>query len=402
MATHWWKRLWLLGAALLLVAFGFVLGTSVLTSMATQPAGAPVAQAPVDAPAGDSGAVQPIPAANLPGPVAAAPARALTDQEQLFADIYARISPSVVAIDVLVSTGTQDEDAESEEDLQEGSGSGFVIDRQGHIVTNAHVVDGATRVAVNFFDGTIVRAEIVGVDLGADIAVLRVDLPAEQLIPVEFGDSDALVIGQTTLAIGSPFGQRWTMTTGIVSALDRTIFGLTNFSIGSVIQTDAAVNPGNSGGPLLNLDAQVIGVNSQIISQTRSNSGIAFAVPSNLVKRVATELITAGRVDYSFLGITGTEINLDVIENYDIPNNTRGAVVLEIVRNGPADRAGLRPATNSSIDIIIAIDGVPVTGMNSIISYLGSNTRPGDEVTLTVLRNGERLDIQVTLGSRPN
>ena len=191
------------------------------------------------------------------------------------------------------------------------SGTGFVIDTDGHIVTNNHVVDGADLIEVNFHDGTILEGTVVGLDPDSDIAVLKVDRPASELQPVTFGDSDSLFIGETTLAIGSPFGQRWTLTTGIVSALGRTIQGLDQYSVGSVIQTDAAINPGNSGGPLLDLDGEVVGMNSQIASQSRSNAGIAFSIPSNLVKRVAQQLIDNGQVNYSYLGISsGPEISL--------------------------------------------------------------------------------------------
>jgi 2-alkenal reductase len=278
-------------------------------------------------------------------------------------------------------------------------------------VTNNHVVDGATRIEVNFFDGTIVRGEIIGLDPASDLALLRVDLPEEELIPVGFADSNQLVIGQTTLAIGSPFGQRWTLTTGIISALDRTIQGLTDFSIGSVIQTDAAINPGNSGGPLLNLRGEVIGVNSQIVSRSRSNSGIGFAVPSNLVQRVVDELLTDGDVDYSYLGISGSDVSLTIMEAFNLPNDTRGVVVENVVGGGPADEAGLRnpgaPETldgltvPSSADIILAVNGNPISGMNGLISYLARETRPGDTVTMSVLRDGETMEIPVTLDVRP-
>ncbi len=215
----------------------------------------------------------------------------VTDSERILHELYSRLAPSVVSINVVArASGTttgQTLPQQQGEQLVEGTGTGFVVDTAGHIVTNNHVVEGATRIEVNFYDGRIVRAEIVGLDPDSDLAVIQVQgVPAENLHPVTLGDSESLYVGQEVVAIGSPFNQPWTMTTGIISALDRSIRGLTQFSIGSVIQTDAAINPGNSGGPLLNLQGEVIGVNSQIMSESRSNSGIGFAIPSNLVQRV--------------------------------------------------------------------------------------------------------------------
>jgi 2-alkenal reductase len=198
----------------------------------------------------------------------------------------------------------------------------------------------------------------------------------------------------------------------VVSAIDRTIQGLGNFSIGSVIQTDAAINPGNSGGPLFNLKGEVIGVNSQIISQSRSNSGVGFAVPSNLVKRVVAEILEKGSVDYSYLGISGgPDMNLNIMETLNLPNNLRGVVVSSVIPNGPAGRAGLRNPGDvvmvqgervpRSADIITAINGVPISGMNGLVSYLASNTRPGDTVNLTVWREGQQIVMPVQLSARP-
>jgi 2-alkenal reductase len=337
-----------------------------------------------------------------------------SQEEQLLASIYNQVAPSVVSINVVArQPGTGN--FAPEDELALGTGTGFLIDDQGHIVTNNHVVEGATRIEVNFFDGRIVRGEVVGLDPDSDLAVIRVnDVPAEELQPVTLGDSDSLFIGQEVVAIGSPFGQRWTMTSGIVSALDRVIEGLNaNFSIGSVIQTDAAINPGNSGGPLVNLQGEVIGVNSQIISRTRSSSGIGFAVPSNLVQRVAQSLIETGDVDYSYLGIGGGAIDLSYIEALDLPNNARGVVVTYVEPGGPAGQAGVRQPSNevsiegfpvfTNVDIITAIDGEPVTDMPALIAYLAENTAPGQTITLTVARNGvDQVQFPVVLGERPS
>lgn len=387
------KRLTMLVIVGLLMVVSFVIGTMVISSRA----GAPVQwQQAVATPM-------------------IVPANASSGEQQL-ADIFNRLSPSVVSINTISNLANLPEhDGVLPDDFDgfsAGTGTGFVIDSNGHIVTNAHVVDGAEFIEVNFIDGTLVRGEIVGVDLASDLAVIRVNLPPEQLRPVTLGDSDALFIGQSTVAIGSPFGQNWTMTTGIISALDRTLRGLTQFSIGEVIQTDAAINPGNSGGPLLNLQGEVIGVNSQIISQTRSNSGIGFAIPSNLVRRVAASLIEKGVVDYSYIGIEGGDLGLLQMEALNLPNNARGVLVGQVLTGSPADRGGLRSAGNlrevdgvrvyGSADLITAIDGVPLTGMPSLISYLASETVPGQTVTLSVVRDGrEQVELSVTLGARP-
>lgn len=371
---------------LLIALAAFYVGTAVMSSTAQQAISWPVTV-----------------------PAAADPTSAVLDSERVYAGIYNRVGPSVVSINVILqSSGTS---SFGQSQIAEATGTGFVIDTQGHIVTNNHVVDGATRIEVNFFDGSIYPGEIVGVDPDSDLAVIQVNRPADELHPVGLGDSDALFIGEQVVAIGSPFNQPWTLTTGIVSALDRKIDSLGQYQIGSVIQTDAAINPGNSGGPLLNLNGEVIGVNSQIISQSRSNSGIGFAIPSNLVKRVSQALIQDGKVNYSYLGISGNDVNLYTIEAMRLPNNARGVVVAQVTQNGPAAQAGLQNAVLTTMDgfrvpsradIITAVNGNPVISMESLISYLSSQTQPGDTVTLSVVRNGtEQLDLPVTLSERP-
>ncbi|NWF71029.1 MAG: trypsin-like peptidase domain-containing protein [Chloroflexi bacterium] len=370
------KRLMLALAAVALLVVGFALGTAVMSGLADS----------------TRRAAQTLPVVAQQTTSRETPVLT-TELEQLYADIYNRVSPSVVAIYVTFS--------DREGLIGGASGSGFVLDTDGHIVTNFHVVDNADTIEVNFVDGTRARGEVVGTDPDSDLAVLQVDVQAGLLQPVILGDSDALVIGQMTIAIGSPFGQRWTMTTGIVSAVDRRIQGLSNYSVGAVIQTDAAINPGNSGGPLFNLQGEVIGVNSQIVNDS---FGIGFAVPSNLVRRVVTELIENGRVSYSFLGIEGrelTDLTLDFVEQFNVPANLRGVVVTSVFEGGPAQQAGLRGSTDDTLEIITAINGTPVLGFSSLVAYLATNTRPGDTVTLTVLRGGEARTVSVTLGTRP-
>ena len=374
------KRVVSIIAAVLMMAFGFVLGSSVMSATAS-PAPLVVQQA-----------------------ATAQPAVPSTDSERAFSTIYNQVSPSVVSINV---SGTSSDGSQFQ-----AAGTGFVIDKQGHIVTNDHVVDSTSSIEVNFLDGTIVKADVVGVDADSDLAVIKVDLPETELNPVTLGDSDKLFIGQTTLAIGSPFNQRWTLTTGIISALDRTISGQTQYSVGSAIQTDAAINPGNSGGPLLNLNGEVIGVNSQILSQSNSSSGVGFAIPINLVKRVSQDLINNGKVEYSYLGISAASgIDLSLIEALHIPNNTQGVIVGDVQPNGPAAKAGLKSATSvnastrslpTSADIITAIDGEKITDMSGLVSYLAYKTKPGQTINLTVLRDGQEINLPVTLSARPS
>jgi 2-alkenal reductase len=252
----------------------------------------------------------------------------------------------------------------------------------------------------------------VGQDPSSDLAVIQVDVKSSLLQPVELGDSSALVVGQQVFAIGNPFGQLWTMTTGIVSAVGRTIqSGTSSYSIPEVIQTDASINPGNSGGPLLDSHGRVIGVNEQIESQSGSSSGVGFAIPVNIVKRVAPALIKDGHYNYAWLGITGTSLTLDLNEAMNLSPDQRGALVINVTSGSPSDKAGVQAGQRQATingdqvavggDVIIAVDGQSVTGMDSVIDYLFTSKQPGDKITLTVLRNGQQKDIAVTLGQRP-
>jgi len=343
--------------------------------------------------------------------------------ERTASDVYRKVSPSVVYIQVVEgssatpSTQRQSPGAprtpnQPPSGVQVASGSGFVLDKQGHIVTNDHVVDGASQIEVTFLDGTTVHAKVTGQDPSSDLAVIQVDVNPLLLVPVDLGDSAPLVVGQPVFAIGNPFGQLWTMTSGIVSAVGRTVHsGTSNYSIPEVVQTDASINPGNSGGPLLDSQGRVIGVNEQIESQSGSSSGVGFAIPVNIVKRVAPALIKDGHYNYAWLGVTGSDLTLDLKEAMNLPTDLRGALVLEVASGGPADKAGLQGSQRQATiygsqtpvggDVITAVDKQPVKGMDEVIDYLFTSKQPGDKITLTVLRNGQQQDITVTLGQRP-
>jgi S1-C subfamily serine protease len=340
--------------------------------------------------------------------------------ESALTDVYQRALPSVVDIQVTqrVAAGAMNQFSfgfgqQPEDGLRQGEGSGFVWDTDGHIVTNYHVVEDAETVKVSFANGTSAGAQVIGTDPDADLAVLNVDLPASELKPLVLGDSDALQVGQLAIAIGNPYGQDFTMTSGIVSAVGRIISsGSSPFSIPEVIQTDASINPGNSGGPLLNRHGEVIGINTMIISESGSNAGIGFAIPINIARQILPTLIAGEEYQYAWLGISGTDLTDEVAAAMSLPAGTRGALIINVTQGGPADEAGLRASQETLTvagveypyggDIIIAIQGKPVTDMDDLITYLVEHTRPGDKVTLGLLRvGGNQETVTATLGVRP-
>ncbi len=331
-------------------------------------------------------------------------------------NVYQRTLPSVVEVEVTqrVSVGTGNGFSGGSGDfIRQGEGSGFVWDTEGHIVTNYHVVEDSETVRVIFANGANMEAEVIGTDPDADLAVLEVKLPASGLQPLALGDSDALQVGQLTIAIGNPYGQDFTMTTGIVSAVGRTIpSNRSSFSIPQVIQTDAAINPGNSGGPLLNRRGEVVGINAMILSDSGSNDGVGFAIPINIAKQIVPTLIAGEEYEYAWLGISGASLTDEVAQAMSLPAGVHGALVISVAQNGPADQAGLRGSPQVLTiagqrypyggDIITAIQGEPIAGMDALITYLVDNTRPGDQVTLELVRpGGEEGNLSVTLGSRP-
>ncbi len=346
--------------------------------------------------------------ATVIAPVYLAPAADLVAIEDQLVEIYERVNPGVVALRVLSEDGG-------------GSGSGFVIDEEGHILTNYHVIENITDIEVAFSSGFKARGEVLGTDLDSDIAVIKVDAPAEELHPLTLSDSDLVKVGQTVIAIGNPFGYSGTMTMGIVSGKGRTMESLHEaptgglFSSGDIIQTDAAINPGNSGGPLLNLNGEVIGVNRAIFTTNFTevgqplNSGVGFAVSINIVKRVVPSLIADGKYDYPYVGITSiSDLSLLEQEALNLPRAV-GVYVTDVTPGSPAARAGLRGGHISTDifglegggDLIIAIDGMEVKTFADFIGYILRNKSPGDPVNLTILRDGETLDVSIILDKRP-
>jgi S1-C subfamily serine protease len=290
------------------------------------------------------------------------------------------------------------------------SGSGFVIDDEGHILTNAHVVADADRIEVKIGDAEdSVKAELIGDDPSSDVALLDVDADASSLHPLEMGEASGLEVGDPVVAIGNPFGLDRTVTSGIVSALQREIQAPNGFSISEVIQTDAAINPGNSGGPLLDGSGRVVGINSQIASSSGGNDGVGFAVPIDTASKVADDLLEDGKVEHAYLGITGGDLTPDIAKALDLGAD-EGAIVSESLEGGPADRAGIRGSSKEVTiegqsfpaggDIIVAIDGEAVESMEDVIAAIDAH-QAGDTVTLTIVRGGERSEVEVKLGTRP-
>ncbi len=332
----------------------------------------------------------------------------LISQQDALVELYGRVSPGVVAIQVLTQNG-------------DSLGSGFVYDKDGHIVTNYHVVEGVTDLEVDFPSGFKVRGKVIGTDLDSDLAVVKVDAPSDQLVPLPLGDPDQIRVGQTVVAIGNPFGYKGSMSVGIVSALGRTLESMhqapggTFYTAGDMIQTDTAINPGNSGGPLLNLNGEVVGVNRAIQTDSFSatgtpvNSGVGFAVSAGIVKRVVPSLIANGKFDYPYLGISSREeVSLLDQESLGLPRAT-GAYVMTITPGGPAEKAGLIGGSRSTDitglpsggDLIVAVDGHEILTFSDLLSYLLLNKSPGDTVTLTILRDNKQMEVKLVLGIRP-
>jgi len=291
-------------------------------------------------------------------------------------------------------------------------GSGFVYDILGHTITNAHVIENATKVTVTFLDGNQYNAEIIGSDKFTDIAVIKVNEKPRLLHPLDIGDSSVLLVGEQVAAIGNPFGLSGSMTSGIVSQLGRLMYSQDNgFSIPDVIQTDAAINPGNSGGPLLNMKGEVIGINTAIRSSTGEFTGVGFAVPSNTIKKIVPSLIEEGKYHHPWMGITGIDINPDLAKIRELVN-AKGFLVVTVIDGHPADDAGLQGVSKTveidgkeypiDGDIIISVDGKEVRKINDLLVHLQREKSVGDEMILGVIRDGDLMHLTLTLAERPD
>ena len=308
------------------------------------------------------------------------------------AEVVKRKSPAVVSI--------------SNETTQGGSlGSGFLIDAAGHIITNAHVVDSASKTTVTFEDGTEAEGTILGVDTSTDVAVVKIDKVPTGVSPLPLGNSGGLTVGQEVVAIGNPYGYAGTATTGIVSALERVIESPSGFTIQNAIQTDAAINQGNSGGPLFDRDGRVIGINSQIASKNGGNVGIGFAVPIDTVRPIVASIIASGKAQHAWIGIQGRELTPGLAEKLGLVGK-RGVIVASLDDRGPANDAGMKAADSADAavpkggDLIVAINGTPIADMADVSKAVASR-KVGDQITLTVLRDGKSETLTLTLKDRP-
>jgi putative serine protease PepD len=324
-------------------------------------------------------------------------------------EIYKRDAPGVAFIKADIVQQTQSVFGLPQQQQSTATGSGFLIDDDGHILTNAHVVEGAKNVEVQLGNGDPQSAEIVGTDPSTDVALLKVD-NTDGVSPLPLGESEEVQVGDPVVAIGNPFGLDRTVTSGIVSALQRQIQAPNGFSISDVIQTDAPINPGNSGGPLIDGDGKVIGINSQIESQSGGNEGVGFAVPIKTAIDVVNQLQSGGEIQHAYLGISGADITPEVARALNLPVD-QGVLVEQVLGNGPADDAGIKGPTGEATvagqtipsggEIITKIDGKAVTGMDDLISVVNEHM-PGDEITLTIWSNGQQKDVTVKLGDRPS
>jgi S1-C subfamily serine protease len=316
--------------------------------------------------------------------------------DTLLINLYNKTRDSVVLISVELTDGT-------------ATGSGFIYDTSGHIITNNHVVENAESITVTFIDGTIYSVDdVVGTDPYSDIAVIKITAPLSLLKPLKLGDSSALKVGESVVAIGNPYGLANTLTSGIISATGRQMDSTSNYPIVDVIQTDAAINPGNSGGPLLNMRGEVVGINTAIPTET--SRGIGFAVPSNTILRELPSLLTYGMYNHPYLGITGVDLTPNLVAANSLPTGTHGTLVIEVATGGPSDAAHVRGSKISNVngvdtyvggDVILGTDGKQMKSFYDLIVYIQRNKVPGSKVILNILRGGSATDVEVTLGTRP-
>ena len=317
-------------------------------------------------------------------------------------EIFEKSEPGVVRVNV-----QRDEVA----DGGNGVGSGFVFDKKGHVITNAHVIDNAKRIIVTFLDGRSYNAELIGADEYTDIAVIKVNADLSLLRPLSIGDSSNLKVGEPIAAIGNPFGLSGSMTSGIVSQLGRLLPSEVGYSIPDVIQTDAAINPGNSGGPLLNMRGEVVGINTAIQSATGEFTGVGFAVPSQTVAKIVPTLIETGEYNHPWIGISGRDIVPDLAKVLGLKDAV-GFLVITVVEDSPASKAGLIGSETTvevdgvryltGGDIILSVDGIEVRQIDDILIHLQRAKSVGDEMILEILRDGRTTNITITLQERPN
>ncbi len=344
-------------------------------------------------------------------PVAATPVSGEGTGALTINEIYDRSSAGVASIRAAGKATPQPGPFGGPLPPQQASGSGFLIDDEGHVMTNAHVVEGADQIAVTLGDDEATYdAKVIGQDDSTDIAVLQIDAPSDQLEPLALGRSDQLAVGDPVVAIGNPFGLDRTVTAGIVSALQRQISAPDGFAITDVIQTDAPINPGNSGGPLLNSAGEVVGVNSQIESRSAGNVGIGFAVPIDTAREIGQELIAEGEVHHAFVGITGSDLTAEIADALNLDRES-GVLIQAITPDSPADQAGLEigkltaeiggQRIRAGGDLIISVDGNDVSGMDDVISAVNGK-QPGDELKLGIVRDGEEKSVTLTLAERPD
>jgi len=404
---------------------GLLVMLSLLVLSGCGPVGTLLSQAAPPAAAQSVEEIPQAPAVSPPDTGTLTQGNVLGELEKALSAIYEDVNPSVVSVLVVQRVSGASEPLPffnpltpemPEEGFRQGSGSGFVWDTDGHIVTNNHVVEGADKVSVRFADGTIVPAEVVGTDRDSDIAVLNVDVPQKRLHPVTIADGNNVRVGELAVAIGSPFGLENTMTVGFVSALERSLpvdaemAGGPTYTIPDIIQTDAPINPGNSGGVLVNEEGKVIGVTSAIISPVRASAGIGFAIPAKIVENVVPALIEAGHYTHAWLGLSGTSLTPDIAKAMALDANQRGALVIEVLPDSPSAAAGLHGSDDKITvdgqtlpvggDVIVALEGAPVQTFDDLVAELARYSA-GEKVTLTILRAGKTQDVQVTLGERP-
>lgn len=382
----------LVGVVLVVLLVAAVVGAALfLGYLRFEPAAAATSAAPT------TGALVGLPAASNP---------ATASGEEVVVKVYEEVSPGVVYI---TNKSTRSTFFGVQQSV--GSGSGFIIDNEGHVLTNYHVVRGADELQVVLADDTRVPAKVVGSDPANDIALLKIDVAADKLHVVPLGDSSKVKVGQLAIAIGNPFGLERTVTTGVISSLGRSLPSSTGRAIRDMIQTDAAINPGNSGGPLLNAQGEVIGINTAIESPVEGSVGIGFAVPINSAKAVLADMKAGKTVEHAWLGITGTKVTSQLAQNLDLGVD-RGVYVLQVTRGGPAANAGVR-GTGVGVsnitdldsiprggDVITAVDGKPVSSVEDIAAYIDTK-KPGDTVKLTIVRDKKQMELEARLAKWP-